>query len=275
MNPETTWKLYKITNNINGKIYIGQTIQAVKLRFSNHCDKSSCCTYLRNAIQKHGKQNFTTETICTVYSQQDADLLEQTLIKAYNTTNAKYGYNLAHGGKGPGIMIQDTKNKISAKLKGRNLSEKTKQKISQSMLGNQRNKGKIHTEITKSKISKHRLGMRLTIETKKKISESKKNCTDETRKKLSKAQLGKPAHNRKLSWYDAQAVRFYYSELHILLCALSQQFGVGTSTIYRIITNESYTIKEFSESSYPQATVQAHATHVPPSAPSPPMSLVQ
>ena len=53
-------KIYKITNLVNSKIYIGQTIRSLKERFRQHIYKQGC-TYLHNAILKYGKENFKIE----------------------------------------------------------------------------------------------------------------------------------------------------------------------------------------------------------------------
>ena len=60
--------IYKVTNKINGKIYIGQTIQSVKDRWYRHCGKSGISkaelnTHFKRAILKYGKENFIIETI--------------------------------------------------------------------------------------------------------------------------------------------------------------------------------------------------------------------
>ena len=53
--------IYKITNNINNKVYIGQTTRDLKIRWYQHCYKTKAkniCNRIYNAIQKHGKENF-------------------------------------------------------------------------------------------------------------------------------------------------------------------------------------------------------------------------
>lgn len=55
-------KIYKITNLINNKIYIGQTIRDLKVRFKQHCYRNGCA-YLHNALLKYGKANFKIELI--------------------------------------------------------------------------------------------------------------------------------------------------------------------------------------------------------------------
>ena len=55
-------KIYIITNDINDKVYIGQTIQTLKKRFNGHCcysksDRSSSM-YIKRAIHKYGKDKF-------------------------------------------------------------------------------------------------------------------------------------------------------------------------------------------------------------------------
>lgn len=37
--------IYKITNKINSKQYVGQTVRSLKNRWHGHCSKSSECTY--------------------------------------------------------------------------------------------------------------------------------------------------------------------------------------------------------------------------------------
>ncbi|MBH9580891.1 hypothetical protein DOS62_06615 [Staphylococcus felis] len=48
-----SYEVYKITNKINGKSYVGITTQGIKERFKQHCQSKSC---VGNAIRKYGKE---------------------------------------------------------------------------------------------------------------------------------------------------------------------------------------------------------------------------
>lgn len=92
--------IYKITNTINGKSYIGQTIQNVKERFYQHC-ATKCSRAVSNmaihrAIKKYGKSNFTVEVIEEIDSANLNDR-ERYWIKYYNSYNN--GYNSTKGGQ--------------------------------------------------------------------------------------------------------------------------------------------------------------------------------
>lgn len=92
--------IYKITNTINGKSYIGQTIQNVKERFYQHC-ATKCSKVVSNmaihrAIKKYGKSNFTVEVIEEIDSTNLNDR-ERYWIKYYNSYNN--GYNSTKGGQ--------------------------------------------------------------------------------------------------------------------------------------------------------------------------------
>ena len=92
--------IYKITNTINGKYYIGQTIQNVKERFYQHC-ATKCSKAVSNmaihiAIKKYGKSNFTVEVIEEIDSANLNDR-ERYWIKYYNSYNN--GYNSTKGGQ--------------------------------------------------------------------------------------------------------------------------------------------------------------------------------
>ena len=92
--------IYKITNTINGKFYIGQTIQNVKERFYQHCatkcSKAVSNMAIHRAIKKYGKSNFTVEVIEEIDSANLNDR-ERYWIKCYNSYNN--GYNSTKGGQ--------------------------------------------------------------------------------------------------------------------------------------------------------------------------------
>lgn len=92
--------IYKITNKINGKSYIGQTIQSVKERFYQHCaikcNQAVLNMAIHKAISKYGKANFTLEVIEEVEST-NLNEREKYWIKYYDSYNN--GYNSTEGGQ--------------------------------------------------------------------------------------------------------------------------------------------------------------------------------
>ena len=91
-----TWSVY-IHTTPSGKKYIGITSINPKERWNGGISgyKGQIFEY---AIRKYGWNNIIHEIIATNLSQEEACILEQILIKKYNTTNSKYGYNVAEGG---------------------------------------------------------------------------------------------------------------------------------------------------------------------------------
>lgn len=96
--------IYKITNTLNQKSYIGQTITKLSERFAkhkylaNHPEQQHNVSYIHRAIHKYGIENFTFETV----EQIDNSLLnerEKYWIQYYNTF-VPDGYNLTKGGDG-------------------------------------------------------------------------------------------------------------------------------------------------------------------------------
>lgn len=88
--------IYKITNNINGKSYVGQTKRTLQERWNGHCRKEDCVA-LHNAIEKYGKENFTVEEIDRAESEEELNLKEAYWIDKLNTMHPN-GYNLRTGG---------------------------------------------------------------------------------------------------------------------------------------------------------------------------------
>lgn len=94
--------IYKITNKVNGKIYIGQSINIEK-RIHEHFWKASCekdvsfNSILHIAIRKYGKEQFITEVLeeCSV---EELDDKEKYYIHYYNSITPN-GYNILSGGQ--------------------------------------------------------------------------------------------------------------------------------------------------------------------------------
>lgn len=101
-------KIYKITNLINGKIYIGQTTKTLKERFQKHCwrttqnDAYHFNMAIKAAIQKYGKNNFKIALI--EYVEPDKlDEREVFWISYYDSYNN--GYNCTLGGQNGATRI--------------------------------------------------------------------------------------------------------------------------------------------------------------------------
>ena len=173
--------LYKHTNKVNGKVYIGITSQKPEQRWSNGSGYST--QHFSRAIKKYGWDGFKHEVLYSNLSEIQAKVLEVSLIHYYKSTNPKYGYNVSEGGD---IISEETKVKLSKAHKGKVLSEETKAKLSKA------HKGKIISEEQKAKLSEANKGKRHSEETKAKISEANKGKvrTEETRKKLSEINKG-------------------------------------------------------------------------------------
>ena len=100
--------IYKITNTINGKIYVGQTVQSVKNRWKQHVNEAYAeakCAHLHAAIRKYGEDNFNIEVIESC-PQELLDEREIYWIKELDTVNV--GYNLTSGGKGTNKEIDQS-----------------------------------------------------------------------------------------------------------------------------------------------------------------------
>lgn len=124
--------IYKITNKLNGKVYVGRTIRDPKVRFREHCrpKKSKWNRSLINSsIQLHGEDNFTFEILETNVPESEIDIREEGYINKFDCMAPK-GYNCIE--RYAGSMISEvTRQKISEAGKGRtpwNLGAKGKQK---------------------------------------------------------------------------------------------------------------------------------------------------
>nr|DAE59944.1 MAG TPA: intron associated endonuclease [Caudoviricetes sp.] len=199
ININKKYIVYKHTNKINGKIYIGITSQKPNKRWQNGYGYKDNQHFFR-AIQKYGWNNFEHEIIYKDLEEEIATNKEQELIKLYNSNNSNFGYNKDNGGK-TNKLTEESIEKIRQWHIGRKLSEETKRKISESHKGissgeNNPMYGKHHTKEAKQKMSdfaKSRVGWKHTEKTKKKIGEGNKGKTlsEEARKKISKANTGK------------------------------------------------------------------------------------
>lgn len=161
--------IYLIINNVNGKIYVGQTTRDFDTRYSsnkwyNHVSNE----HLYNSVQKYGVDSFTVvKQFDVAYNQDELNALEDLYICMYETMNPKHGYNKRRGGDNRKAS-EETKEKLSKVAKERvgdknpffgkhhtqEAIDKGRQKQKQNYENGYTNpfKGKTHTEETKTKI---------------------------------------------------------------------------------------------------------------------------
>lgn len=126
--------IYKITNLINNKVYIGKTTRSVQIRFREHLSKINHKRYkndhLSNSIREYGRENF----ICEILTEGDYNInllnsLEKHYVRLYNSNNSKIGYNLTDGGQHI-LMSKEQRLKISKSHTQRNpVTKLTKQRL--------------------------------------------------------------------------------------------------------------------------------------------------
>jgi group I intron endonuclease len=93
--------IYKATNLINGKEYIGKTTRKFRKRRSSHKTdaKQGRGAAIGRAIRKYGFENFRFEIICECFSRRELSMCERAQIAQHGTL-APRGYNLTSGGDG-------------------------------------------------------------------------------------------------------------------------------------------------------------------------------
>lgn len=194
--------VYKITNKVNGKVYIGFSSFSVEKRFKEHCEGKK--SYFQRSISKHGPDNFTREVIFQTEDKIEALEKEVFYIAQHNSTNREFGYNSHPGGLG-GNLSDEAKQKISIKSRGRiskPISEETRRRISEAQ------KGKKASEEARRNMSKAQKGKKISEEQKKKLSIARKGKftgeanpfygkkhTEETRKKIASREYKKGAEH--------------------------------------------------------------------------------
>lgn len=181
-------QIYRITNKLNNKIYIGQDTRNRKNYFGSG-------NLITRALKKYGKENFTKEILWECDTIEELNEKEIFFIAKYNSTHRRIGYNIVGGGYGslgydaPAHVrkkwsdrqrgeknhfygkkhSEEFKQKVSAKLKGRKLTPEHRENIGKGNTGKKRSPehvakmreqcgekasfyGRKHTEETKAKL---------------------------------------------------------------------------------------------------------------------------
>lgn len=144
--------VYMHVNKINGKVYIGITHHVnPNRRWGYSGQKYTHCVKFLNAINKYGWENFEHVILCRT-TKEKAIVIERTLIAHYKKLGISY--NLADGGEGTEAITDETRQKLSEKMKA-----------------NHPMKGKHHTPEARAKISEAGRNRVMKASTRQKLEE--------------------------------------------------------------------------------------------------------
>lgn len=116
--------IYIIKNNIDNKVYIGQSIN-IKKRIKNHMqnlkNNRHQNVHLQRAFNKYGEQAFSFDVLeyCTKDMLNNREIY---YISFYNSANRKSGYNIELGGNNS-LVSKETKNKLMLKKTSRDIKQ--------------------------------------------------------------------------------------------------------------------------------------------------------
>jgi group I intron endonuclease len=178
--PKVYGRIYVITNTVNGKRYVGQTIKSVQRRFSDHKRQSAFNDYpLYRAFKKHGQDVFEVKEIDEAKSRADLDTKEIYWIEKLNTM-LPAGYNAILGTPGTGELSQQSRDKKSDSMKKRWQNPEYRQKVTAAVTGeNNQAYGRPLTKEHRDKLSKARAGKPIPLQQRAKIAATVRNKLQE------------------------------------------------------------------------------------------------
>jgi group I intron endonuclease len=198
------WSLYRITNKINNKVYIGQATDVSK-RWSDHRRAvriNNPTQIIHSAMIKYGVDNFEFNIIASCNNINDANEVETLLVKQYEShISTGKGYNISLGGRNAPIS-EETKQKMSMAKIGKKHPLQHIQNISDALKGKPaHNKGQSRSAEVKNKISEsmqriifsedHKNNLSIANTGNKHSEESKQKMrkpkSEETKRKMSEA----------------------------------------------------------------------------------------
>ncbi len=179
-----TCSVYKLTNQITGKSYIGVSVNP-QVRFNGHCRSPDL---IGKTIRKYGKENFALNTLL-IADRDYCYFLESQCINAYQT-RVPNGYNIAPGGnRGHDctgrIHTLETKEKISVSHKGKKCAPFSEE-----------HKIKLRLALKKAIAARTKESFQKAIDTKRRSGKIRPPISEETRRKISQAGMGRIPWNK-------------------------------------------------------------------------------
>jgi group I intron endonuclease len=200
--------IYKTTNLINGKIYIGQDSK-------NNPNYLGSGKILVVAIKKYGKKNFKKEILEKCETKEQLDLKEQYWIVKYNTLDKTIGYNITKGGGGTLGLKTNL---------GRIFSKEHKFKISEN-----------HADVSGEKNPMFGKSHKTSVKEAQRLRMSGTTASENTRKKMSEKRQGEQNINSKLTELQVIEIRKLYFEDDLKIFEIAKIYAVKPPCIHKIV----------------------------------------
>ena len=148
-----TWIIYKITNKVNGKAYVGLTKRGLDKRWRAHCSLANCnltCAkrpHFHRAIVKYGVNVWKTEILIEgITTAEEAARKEIEMISKYDTY--ANGYNSTKGGDGTtGYVLSKEEQAKSTKGIAKYIAARSEEiKARDSKIATERNRKRYNTK---------------------------------------------------------------------------------------------------------------------------------
>jgi group I intron endonuclease len=225
--------VYKATNTVNDKIYIGKTIETLEKRKDEHYRNAivyNLQTKFYRAIRKYGFSLFTWETVSEHINNEECLVAEIETIKKYNSLIE--GYNMTAGGEGS---------------LGRCLSDESKSKISKSLTTyfciNPKKKGFTHSDATKKLISEKVSRSNRKVRSGP-MSEATKLKMREQKQKIIESGSFIP-FNTKLTRDQVLLIKYMLQTGAYSQLCIAREFGISDTSVYNI--NKGITYKNITK----------------------------
>lgn len=220
--------IYKITNLVNGKTYIGQSIDIQRRFWEHRCISHESNVHLKNALRKYGKENFKYEVL-EECSEEQLDEKER-----YYISILKPEYNVTNGGQDTLRRYPEViKQKISVKSKEQwaKMSNEEKAKRIKNNLKGPR-KGHTVSEKTRTKLREINTGKTQSLETIEKRKETIRN------KKRSGYVQTNAGHRKKIICLET-------GEIFESVKQASAQLNTSRSNISKVLKGKQKTVKGY------------------------------
>lgn len=231
--------IYKVTNLVNGKSYIGQTKMKLKDRMHAHRYTKRGAIY--EDIQKYGIQNFSISIIDSATSKEDANNKERFWTLFFKTSQKEYGYNRE--------IVKSIVGRVSP-MKGKSMPESAKVKISEAHKGKKSiYYGKHLSEETKNKISASLKGRYIGEKNPmfgkpgpRKGMESPMKGKKHSKESIQKMKESRRGENSKVA---KKVVNIDTGEIFISLKEAGNKYGISSSTIWGACNGKQKTAGKF------------------------------